>query len=71
MRIALVASEAAPYSKTGGLADVTGALFNEYARMGQSASLFVPLYRETKERFGTAMKDTKIELAVSLGGATK
>ncbi len=49
MRVCIVASEAYPYSKTGGLGDVTGALFNELKKMGIDVRLIVPFYRQTVE----------------------
>jgi starch synthase len=51
LTIAMVASEARPYAKSGGLADVTGALPSRLARLGHRVVLFLPYYRETKVRF--------------------
>ena len=51
MKILLASSEAHPYSKTGGLADMAGALAKFLARGGHEVGLVVPLYRETRERF--------------------
>jgi starch synthase len=48
MKIAIVASECVPYSKTGGLADVTGALPAALAALGHEVSVFLPKYRQTK-----------------------
>ena len=48
MRIVFVASECVPFSKTGGLADVVGALPGALAAMGQKVSVFLPKYRQTK-----------------------
>ena len=48
MHVAFVASECVPYSKTGGLADVVGALPRALAAMGQKVSVFLPKYRQTK-----------------------
>jgi len=45
MNIGIVASEAVPYVKTGGLADVTGTLFNVFGRMGNTVYLFLPYYK--------------------------
>ena len=44
LKILLVASEAVPFAKTGGLADVTGALPRELARLGHSVTLVIPRY---------------------------
>lgn len=48
MHIAFVASECVPYSKTGGLADVVGALPQALARAGHQVSVYLPRYRQTK-----------------------
>jgi starch synthase len=47
MHIAFVASECVPYSKTGGLADVIGALPKALAAAGHQTSVYLPLYRRT------------------------
>ncbi len=44
MKILMLASEAVPLAKTGGLADVVGALSFELARLGQEVRLVVPRY---------------------------
>jgi starch synthase len=46
MHILHVASEAYPYSRTGGLADVLGALPAELVRQGQTVSVLSPWYAE-------------------------
>jgi starch synthase len=51
MKILLASSEALPYSKTGGLADMVGALAKFLARAGHQVGLVTPLYRGTRERF--------------------
>jgi len=45
MRIAFVTSEITPFSKTGGLADVSGALPQALAAHGIEVTVFTPLYR--------------------------
>jgi starch synthase len=47
----MASSEAAPYAKSGGLADVVGALPKALARRGCHVTLFLPLYRTVKETF--------------------
>ena len=51
MRILIATPEAVPYANTGGLGDVTGALAKEFRRRNIEASLVLPLYKETKDRF--------------------
>ncbi|HTZ95027.1 MAG TPA: glycogen synthase GlgA [Terriglobales bacterium] len=48
MHIAFAASECVPFSKTGGLADVVGALPRALATAGHQVSVYVPRYRQTK-----------------------
>ena len=48
MKIVFVASEGVPYSKTGGLADVVGALPKALASLGYEVEVFLPRYRITK-----------------------
>ncbi len=48
MKIAFCASEGVPYSKTGGLADVVGALPQALAANGHEIQVFLPRYRATK-----------------------
>ena len=45
MRVAFVTSEVAPFSKTGGLADVSEALPAALAELGIAVTVFTPLYR--------------------------
>ncbi|MGC8575883.1 MAG: glycogen synthase GlgA [Caldisericum sp.] len=51
MNIGIVSSEAVPFSKTGGLADVAGALFKVLTNIGETVYLFTPYYKKTKEQF--------------------
>ena len=44
MRIAFASSEVVPFSQTGGLADVAGALPVELAKLGHRVSVFTPYY---------------------------
>ena len=57
MKILHVASEVAPYSKTGGLADVLGALPRALAALGHEVTVVTPRYRSIDpERFGLARR---------------
>src|SRR4030081_545098 len=48
MHISFVASECVPFSKTGGLADVVGALPKALAALGHQVTVYLPRYRQTK-----------------------
>lgn len=50
MKILLASSEVHPYSKTGGLADMVGALAKNLAREGHRVGLVTPLYAGIRER---------------------
>jgi len=50
MKILFVAPEGLPYSKTGGLADVVGALPKALAEAGHQIAVLLPRYRNTKAR---------------------
>ncbi len=49
MNVMLVSSEAVPFAKTGGLADVAGALPKYLAKLGMDASLVMPLYQKVPQ----------------------
>jgi starch synthase len=51
LNILIACPEAVPYAKTGGLADVTGALIREFRKQRQDVSLVLPLYTGIRERF--------------------
>jgi starch synthase len=62
MRILTVASEAVPFAKTGGLADVIGALPTALARLGHHVDVVMPRYR------GITAGENAGRLTVRLGG---
>src|ERR1044072_7016893 len=45
MKIAMIASEANPFAKTGGLADVLGALSSALEHSGHEVTVILPAYR--------------------------
>jgi starch synthase len=51
MRVAVLSSEAVPYSKTGGLADVAGALPKALKKIGVDSVLVTPCYLQTKGEY--------------------
>ncbi|MCX6924504.1 MAG: glycogen/starch synthase [Verrucomicrobia bacterium] len=63
MRILLASSEVHPYSKTGGLADMVGALAKTLARAGQRVGVVTPLYAGIRERFPQL---TRLDLPIDL-----
>ena len=66
MRILLASSEVHPFSKTGGLADMTGALGKELSRAGHRVGIVTPLYPGVRERF-PQLRPTDLPLDVPLG----
>jgi starch synthase len=54
VKIAIVAAEAAPHAKAGGLADVIGALPGALKAAGEEPSLIVPGYTSIKDNVETA-----------------
>ena len=62
MRILMIASEAAPFAKTGGLADVVAALPRALARLDHSVDVVIPRYR------GIVAGEPIARVTVPLGG---
>ena len=50
MKVVLLASEVVPFAKTGGLADVAGALPKFLGPLGVETKVILPLYRETRKK---------------------
>ncbi|HVO49332.1 MAG TPA: glycogen synthase [Steroidobacteraceae bacterium] len=68
LTVCLLASEAAPFSKTGGLADVSGALTKYLNATGHDVRLFTPLYSSIdRTRFPLTPVQGLENLAVSVG----
>jgi len=51
MRVAVISAEAVPYSKTGGLGDVAGALPKALKQIGVDSLLITPCYLQTKGEY--------------------
>jgi len=66
VKVLLASSEVHPYSKTGGLADMVGALAKTLARSGHQVGLVTPLYSGIRERF-PGLKPSGLPLDFSLG----
>lgn len=63
MRVALISAEAVPYSKTGGLGDVAGALPKALKSVGIDSVLITPCYWQTKGEYlwDTAIHDLNVD----------
>lgn len=63
MRVAVISAEAVPYSKTGGLGDVAGALPKALGRVGVDSVLVTPCYWQTKGEYlwSTAIEDLEVD----------
>ncbi|QDU16432.1 Glycogen synthase [Gimesia maris] len=57
MKIVVASSEAIPFAKTGGLADVASALSKALAAEGHEVSLFLPFYPQSTARRGISSDD--------------
>jgi starch synthase len=69
LRVAIVASEVAPFAKTGGLGDVTAALGRTLARRGHDVRTFLPLYGNLRTE-GRALLPVSFlrDVPLSMGG---
>lgn len=67
MNIVWVTSEANPYVKTGGLADVTGALPREQAKQGHNVSVIMPYYPQIMWKHKEEMTLRHSPLGVPMG----
>ena len=70
MNILFVSSEAVPFARTGGLADVSAALPATLERLGQNVTVVIPGYRSVFES-GLDPKDTGIRFPVRVGYKTE
>ncbi len=78
MKIAIASPEVFPFAKTGGLADVAGALPKALAKLGEEVSVVMPLYkiidrkkyeiRDTGKTAYAMMDDKKVEARIHEGG---
>src|SRR5690348_7240602 len=62
MRVAIISAEAVPYSKTGGLGDVAGALPKALKKIDVDSLLITPCYWQTKAEYlwHTAIPDLNV-----------
>ncbi|VAX35985.1 Glycogen synthase, ADP-glucose transglucosylase, partial [hydrothermal vent metagenome] len=71
MKIVIVSSEAVPFSKTGGLADVASALAKAHSHNGHDVWLFVPFYPQIHAQAKSPLPElqsTGLEIEIELGG---
>ena len=66
MKILFTTSECVPFIKTGGLADVVGALSPVLAEKGNDVRVILPLYSAIPEEYVNQMKH-ELDFEVDLG----
>ncbi len=69
MNILFATSEAVPFAKTGGLADVSASLPHALAGLGHQVAVFLPAYRSVFSS-GLELKDMNIGLSIPIGNKT-
>jgi starch synthase len=68
MRVLLASSEVHPYSKTGGLADMVGALGKSLAAAGHQTGIVTPLYSGIREKYPDLRRlDYWLEVPLGVG----
>ncbi len=66
LNIVVASSEVAPFAKTGGLADVCGALPVALSRLGHSVSVIMPAYRRIWQS-GQQIETTGVHFTIQIG----
>ena len=66
VEILIASSEVVPFAKTGGLADVCGALPIELNRQGHNVHVFLPAYRQA-QACGQTIEETGIDFQIPVG----
>src|SRR5271170_2558648 len=70
LKLCIVSSEFVPYAKTGGLADVTGALARNLRKLGHSVWAFMPLYPIVRRNHSELQPVPGVQnVALSIGAA--
>lgn len=70
LKVVIVVSEAVPFAKTGGLADVAGALPKALAKVGADPVLIMPYYKEVSRGGFCEKRVGRIEVAVGATAVT-
>ena len=66
MKVLLASSEVVPFAKTGGLADVAGALPGELEKLGHEVTVFMPAYQCVRKA-GVPVEPTGLQLEIPIG----
>ncbi len=66
MKVLMVSSEVVPYAKTGGLADVVGALPLAIHQLGVDVSIILPLYRGIEKKFPLERTGIKVRVPIAI-----
>lgn len=69
MNIVFIASEVTPFAKTGGLADVCGALPAALSKLGHNVTVIAPAYRQV-ESAGFPIEVTNLSYSIPMGTKT-
>jgi len=70
LKVVLVVSEAVPFAKTGGLADVAGSLPKALAKVGAKPALIMPYYKEVARGCFGEKKIGRLEVPVGAASIT-
>ncbi|MDZ7816155.1 MAG: glycogen synthase GlgA [Planctomycetota bacterium] len=70
MKVVMATSEMVPFAKTGGLADVSGALPKYLGKVGVEAVTFMPLYSKVKDS-EHKITDTGVTIDIAVGDRIK
>ena len=70
LNIASISSEVAPFSKTGGLADVARSLPKALCRLGHEVIVITPLYNQIIDKSTHKLKEIYHDVLLNVGGQT-
>jgi starch synthase len=68
LKLCLLSSEIVPYAKTGGLADVAGALLHNLRAVGHDVRAFMPLYASVRKKYRELAPVSAVQqVAIAIG----